>query len=47
MHTDAQLFDWITNGLPGTRMPAWKNKLSDTDRWNLVNYMRYLAQNAQ
>ncbi len=30
----------------GTRMPAWKNKLSDTDRWNLVNYMRYLAQNA-
>ncbi len=47
VHTDAQLFDWITSGLPGTRMPAWKNKLSDTDRWNLVNYMRYLAQTAQ
>ena len=47
VHTDAQLFDWITNGLPGTRMPAWKDKLSDTDRWNLVNYMRFLAQNAQ
>jgi copper transport protein len=47
VHTDAQLFDWITNGLPGTRMPAWKNKLSDTDRWNLVNYMRYIAQQAQ
>jgi copper transport protein len=43
VHTDAQLFDWITNGLPGTRMPAWKDKLSDTDRWNLVNYMRFLA----
>jgi copper transport protein len=47
VHTDAQLFDWITNGLPGTRMPAWKNKLSDTDRWNLVNYLRVLAQQAQ
>jgi copper transport protein len=47
VHTDAQLFDWITNGLPGTRMPAWKDKLSDTDRWNLVNYIRYLAQTAQ
>ena len=47
VHTDAQLFDWITNGLPGTRMPAWKDKLSDTDRWNLVNYMRYLAQISQ
>ncbi len=44
VHTDAQLFDWITNGLPGTRMPAWKDKISDTDRWNLVNYIRYLAQ---
>ncbi len=47
VHTDAQLFDWITNGLPGTRMPAWKDKLSDTDRWNLVNYLRVLAQQAQ
>jgi copper transport protein len=47
VHTDAQLFDWITNGLPGTRMPAWKNNISDTDRWNLVNYIRYLAQAAQ
>jgi copper transport protein len=46
MHTDAQLFDWITNGLPGTRMPAWKNKISDSDRWNLVNYIHYLAQTA-
>ena len=47
VHTDAQLFDWITNGLPGTRMPAWKNKLSDTDRWNLVNYIRFLAKPPQ
>jgi mono/diheme cytochrome c family protein len=38
-HTDGDVFYWITNGLPGG-MPAWATKLSDTDRWNLVNYLR-------
>ncbi len=47
IHTDAQLYEWITNGLPGTRMPAWKSTISDTDRWNLVNYIRVLAQSPQ
>ena len=42
-HTDAQLYEWITNGFPGTRMPAFKSSLSDTDRWNLVNFIRTLA----
>lgn len=42
-HTDAQLYEWITNGFPGTRMPAFKSTLSDTDRWHLVNFMRTLA----
>jgi len=43
VHTDAQLYEWVTNGFPGTRMPAFKTTLSDTDRWNLVNYIRTLA----
>lgn len=43
IHTDAQLYEWITNGFPGTRMPAFKSTLSDTDRWNLVNFIRTLA----
>lgn len=43
VHTDAQLFEWITNGVPGSRMPALKTVLSDTDRWNLVNFVRTLA----
>jgi mono/diheme cytochrome c family protein len=38
-HTDGDLFYWITNGLPGG-MPSWAAKLSETDRWNLVNYLR-------
>jgi copper transport protein len=43
VHTDAQLYEWITNGFPGTRMPAFKASLSDSDRWNLVNLIRTLA----
>jgi len=43
VHTDAQLFEWITNGFPGSRMPAFKLALSDTDRWNLVNFIRTMA----
>jgi copper transport protein len=43
IHTDAQLFEWITNGFPGSQMPAFRATLSDTDRWNLVNFIRTLA----
>ncbi|HEX5941517.1 MAG TPA: copper resistance protein CopC, partial [Anaerolineales bacterium] len=43
IHTDAQLFEWITNGFPGSRMPAFKSALSDTERWHLVNFIRSLA----
>jgi copper transport protein len=43
IHTDAQLFEWITNGFPGSTMPAFKSTLSDTDRWHLVNFIRSLA----
>ena len=43
VHADAQLFEWITNGFPGSRMPAFKTALSDTDRWHLVNFIRTFA----
>ena len=46
VHTDAQLFDWITNGFPGSAMPPWRSNLSDTDRWNLVNFIRTFAPKA-
>lgn len=44
VHTDAQLFEWISNGFPGSQMPAFKTGLSDTDRWNIVNFIRTLAR---
>ncbi len=43
VHPDAQLFEWITNGFPGSQMPAFRSTLSDTDRWHLVNFIRTLA----
>jgi mono/diheme cytochrome c family protein len=42
-HTDQQLFDWITNGVPGTAMPAWKEQLTPEERWHVINYIRSLA----
>jgi copper transport protein len=43
VHSDGQLFDWITNGYRGSVMPAWRDRLSDTLRWDIVNYLRTLA----
>ena len=43
VHSDGQLFDWITNGFPGSAMPAFGQKLSDAQRWDLVNFIRTLA----
>ena len=40
-HTDGDIFYWITNGLEGG-MPAWGTRLSETQRWELVNYLRSL-----
>src|SRR5574337_135109 len=40
--TDADLFRVITEGMPGTSMPAWK-VLSEKERWNLVAYLKTFA----
>jgi DMSO reductase family type II enzyme heme b subunit len=39
---DQDLFAVITNGMPGTYMPAW-GELSDRERWNLVAYIKTFA----
>jgi copper transport protein len=46
-HTDAQLFDWITNGVRGTAMPAFGGQLSEEQIWDVVNYIRTFAQLAR
>jgi putative copper resistance protein D len=38
-HTEGELWWFVTNGVAGTQMPAWKNSLSDNDRWDVINYI--------
>jgi copper transport protein len=39
-HTEGQLWLWLSDGVPGTAMPAFRSSLSDEDRWSLINYLR-------
>jgi putative copper export protein/mono/diheme cytochrome c family protein len=41
-HPPGDLFWWIGNGIPEGGMPAFSGVLSDTQRWNLVNFVRTL-----
>jgi putative copper export protein len=40
VHEDGQLWLWISDGFPGSVMPAFRG--SDEQRWHLVNYIRTL-----
>ncbi|MDP9265261.1 MAG: cytochrome c [Chloroflexota bacterium] len=42
-HAPGELHYWITNGIPGTAMPAWKENISDTERWQIIRYLQALA----
>lgn len=42
-HSDGQLYAWISEGFAGTAMPAFKNRLSEEDRWHVINFLRTLV----
>ena len=42
-HAEGEVFYWISEGVAGTGMPAWKDKLTDEQRWQLVRYLQALA----
>src|SRR5215213_1806469 len=46
-HTDGQTYLWINDGYPGTAMPAWRGRLSETEIWQLVSYLRTFGQGVQ
>lgn len=41
--TDADLFQTLTRGMPGSSMPPW-DRLSEEQRWSLVYYVKTLAE---
>ncbi len=38
--TDQDLYDIITEGMPGSSMPGWETSLNANDRWELVAYIK-------
>ncbi len=40
---DEDLFRMMSDGMPGTSMPAWKDILSEKERWDLVAYIKSLT----
>ena len=46
-HTDEDLFFWVTNGIDGTAMPAFKDRLTTEKRWDAVNFLRSLTPATQ
>ena len=47
-HADAEFFNWIRNGKPGTDMPAFSGNLTDEEIWSTVHYIRELqAEHAE
>ena len=43
--TDGEVFTVTKKGVPPTMMAGWEGRLSDTDIWHIVNYLRALAAN--
>jgi mono/diheme cytochrome c family protein len=43
LHATGEVFYWISNGVAATAMPAWKDKLTDEQRWQVIRYLDALA----
>jgi putative copper resistance protein D len=42
-HAPGEVYYWISEGVAGTGMPAWKETLSETQRWEVVRFLYALA----
>jgi high-affinity iron transporter len=42
-HSDAYLYYRVSTGKPGTAMPSFHGALGETQRWQVVSYLRSLA----
>ena len=43
--TDGEIYTVIKKGVPPTMMAGWDGRISDTEIWSIVNYLRALAAN--
>lgn len=42
-HAPGEIHYWISEGVGSTAMPGWKDKLSETERWQIVRFLQALA----
>lgn len=42
-HAPGEVHYWMSEGVAGTGMPAWKETLSETQRWEIVRFLYALA----
>jgi putative copper resistance protein D len=47
MHTAGDFFHWLTHGILDAGMPAWADKLSEEDRWDVVNFLHAISRGYQ
>ncbi len=45
-HPQRQLYAWITDGIAGFAMPAFRDQIAEEDRWRLVALIRGFGENA-
>jgi len=43
-HSDAYLYYRVSTGKPGTAMPSFRGVLGENERWQVITYLRSLAQ---
>ena len=46
-HTAGDFFHWLTYGIPDTGMPVFADKLSEEDRWDVVNFLHAMSRGYQ
>jgi len=42
-HAEGETFYWMSEGVAGTGMPAWKARLTEEERWQIIRYLQALA----
>ena len=46
-HTAGDFFHWLTYGIPDTGMPVFADKLSEEERWDVVNFLHAMSRGYQ
>ena len=44
LHTDAEIYDFVANGIDGTAMVARAGELTSDEIWHIINYVRTIAE---